>query len=157
MRLVIFLFSGMVGGSAFAQTANSSGSGEPIKAMNIKVRVVDRAKDTASIFSEKLDDLKKQLAAESDPKKRYGLFAQATSDLSKIASGERPEDEEKALEMAIVMETFADLPTVARYNPANCAKELKTARLKMSNRMAGDPEDPGVTKGLEILKLVCGN
>lgn len=139
---------------ASAETVKSSKSTEPVKAMKIKTRVMK--KDTAAAFDEEVDALMARLDKEKDPRKRYDDFANVSMKLARLKNlGPRPASEEKALEMALVVETFDGLPAKKEFNPAKCPSYVEEAELRMGNRSGDQPEDPGVVRGLKILKAVC--
>lgn len=159
MKLIfktIFTFL-LSAGICQGQTATSSKSSEGMKVLKMKTRVV-KGNDTAELFQKRLDLLKEQLKAEKDIVKRYSLFSTANTELSKVSGeGQRPADEKQALDMAIVLDTFNEMPIKAKFNSKQCKSYQENAKLKMGTRATGEPEDPGVVKALEVIQLVCGS
>jgi hypothetical protein len=142
--------------SAVAQTPVKTGSSpEPIRRLNIKARVVPSSKDTANVFANKLDGLESDLRSEKNLKKRYDIFGSGVDELSKVnETGPRPDDEQKALEMALVVDTLDSFPMDKNPTSAKCKDQYAETSGKLT---ANGPPEPGVQKGLAVLKLVCGN
>lgn len=137
----------------------ASSSQKPIKAIRVHARVVEKKGDPGAIFDRLTEDLKKNLAEEKNPQRRFDLLNEYSASLSRLTDGDaRPADEEKALEMALVGETFEGFPASKKeMDSTKCKASVEKAKVRMQTRTLGEQEDSGVTTGLEILGLVCGS
>lgn len=134
----------------------STKSHQPAKALRVKSKVVG-GKDSATRFDEEFEALQKKLAEEVDPSKRYDLYAKGMASLSEIREkGPRPESEEKALEMAMVLDTFDTFPPKKEFQAEECTKYVENAQTLLGAQGPGDTAEPGVERGLKVLRLVCG-
>lgn len=108
-------------------------------------------------FKSKVTELEQSVAAEKTPEKRIAVLLAGNKALAELRKGKPRQEETEELSMSLFLSAFADLPSAKKFDPKKCPEYTRTSRSMMVSRDPSNPDDPMLSRALDLINKVCAN